>query len=288
MVKIIDGKSLADKILAKLKTKISSLTYTPGLAVVLVGDDPASRLYVKLKENACKKVGIYFEKHLFNVYTQEKEIVEKIQGLNINPKIHGIIIQLPLPRHLDEDNIIKQIDWRKDADGFHPFNVKNLLSGQKVIEPSLIKSIFVLLKQTKVNLKGKKVVVLANSDVFIQPLKFLLEKKSAQGRSALGGKAEVIAKKSGEYFQDTTREADIVIAAYGRPLLIKANMIKEKAILIDVGTNRSEEGKTVGDIDSEDIKEKASWLSPVPGGVGPLTVAFLLENTYLNSEYNNK
>jgi methylenetetrahydrofolate dehydrogenase (NADP+)/methenyltetrahydrofolate cyclohydrolase len=278
MTKIIDGKALAEKILSKLKTKVSKLTYSPGLAVILVGDDPASHLYIKLKEKAAKEAGIYFEKNLFNSFTQEKEILEKIDQLNINPKIHGIIVQLPLPRHLDEDNIIKHISWQKDADGFHPFNVKNLLQGQKVIEPGLIKSIFALLKETKVNLKAKKVTILANSDVFIQPLKFLLEKK----------KAEVIVKKSGEYFQDTTREADIVIAAYGRPLFLKANMIKEKAVLIDIGTNRAEEGKTVGDIDSEDIKEKAAWLSPVPGGVGPLTVAFLLENTYLNSEYNNK
>jgi len=275
MVKIIDGKLLAEKILSKLKTQISKLVYTPGLAVILVGDDPASQLYVKLKENACKEMGIYFEKHLFNVYTREKEIAEKIEDLNIKPKIHGILVQLPLPRHLDEDFIIKQIDWRKDADGFHPFNIKNILLGQKVIQPSLIKSIFALLKQTKVNLKGKKVAVLANSDVFIQPLKFLLEKK----------KAEVVVKKSGEYFQDATREADIIIVAYGRPRLIKANMIKEKAILIDVGTNHTEEGKTVGDVDFEEIKEKAAWVSPVPGGVGPLTVAFLLENTVINTEY---
>ncbi|MFA5070406.1 MAG: bifunctional 5,10-methylenetetrahydrofolate dehydrogenase/5,10-methenyltetrahydrofolate cyclohydrolase [Patescibacteria group bacterium] len=277
-MKLIDGKSLASKILGKLKTQVSQLTYAPGLAVILVGDDPASQLYVKLKEKAAKEVGIYFEKHFFSTYTQEKEIIEKIENLNHDPKIHGIIVQLPLPRHLDEDNIIKQINWQKDADGFHPFNIKNLILGQKVIVPGLIKSILTLLKETKVNLRGKKAVILANSDVFIQPLKFILGKK----------KAEVTFKKSGDYFQDAIREADIVIAAYGRPLLIKANVIKEKAILIDVGTNRTEEGKTVGDVDFEDVKNKAAWLSPVPGGVGPLTVAYLLENTYLNSEYLNK
>ncbi|MFH1366840.1 MAG: tetrahydrofolate dehydrogenase/cyclohydrolase catalytic domain-containing protein [Patescibacteria group bacterium] len=277
MTKIIDGKTLAEKILSKLKNQVSKLTYSPGLAVILVGDDPASHLYIKLKEKAAKEVGIYFEKHLFSAYTQEKEILGKIDHLNLNPKIHGIIVQLPLARHLDEDNIIKHINWQKDADGFHPFNVKSLLSGRKVMEPGLIKSIFALLKQTKVNLKGKKVAILANSDVFIQPLKYILEKK----------KAEVVVKKSGEYFQDVTREADIVVVGYGRPRLIKANMIKEKAILIDIGTNRTEEGKTVGDVDFEDIKEKASWLSPVPGGVGPLTVAYLLENTCLNAEFLN-
>lgn len=275
--KIIDGKKIAEEILAKLKTKISKLNFVPGLAVILVGDDPASALYVKLKESACQKVGLYFEKHLFNPLTQEKEILNKVDELNKSPRIHGIVVQLPLPRHLNEDRIIKQINWQKDADGFHPFNVKKILEGQKVIEPGLIKAVFALLKKSKTALKGKNVALLANSDVFIEPLKFLLKKK----------KAEVTVKKQGEFFQDTAKEADIIIVAYGRPNLIKSSVIKEGCTIIDIGTNRTEEGKTVGDTDFEDVINKVKAISPVPGGVGPLTVAFLLENTYLNAEYLN-
>ncbi len=278
MANIIDGKALAEQIKKNLKEKVSQASFTPGLAVVLVGDNKASHLYVKLKEQACKKSGIYFEKHLFNPLSQEKEILEKVEELNKSPRIHGIVVQLPLPRHLNEDRIIKQIKWQKDADGFHPFSIGKILEGQKVIEPGLIKSVFALLKKAKTPLKGKKVALLANSDVFIKPLKYLLEKK----------KAEVIVEKQGEFFQDTTKKSDIIIIAYGRPKLLKNSMIKEGCTIIDIGTNRSEEGKTVGDVDFDDVINKVKAISPVPGGVGPLTVAFLLENTYLSAEYMNK
>jgi methylenetetrahydrofolate dehydrogenase (NADP+)/methenyltetrahydrofolate cyclohydrolase len=274
MTKIIDGKALAEKIRKKLKEKIATSKIRPGLAVILVGHDEPSHLYVKLKEKACHEVGIYFEKYLFFYNTLEKEIIEKIQSLNKNLNIHGIVVQLPLPKHLDEDRIIEQIDWRKDVDGFHPYNIKNLLAGSKVIEPSLIKSILELIKATRMSLKEKKTAILANSDILIQPLKYLLEKK----------KAQVVVRKAGDYFQDATQEADLIITAYGRPRFLKAGMIKEEAVLIDVGINRTENGQTVGDVDFEDVKDKANFISPVPGGVGPLTVAFLLENTYLASQ----
>jgi len=274
MLKIIDGKILAEKIRKKLKEKIVKAAIKPGLSVILVGKDEPSHLYVKLKEKACQEAGIHFEKYLFFYNTLEKEIMERIQNLNKNPNIHGIVVQLPLPRHLDEDKIIEQIDWRKDVDGFHPYNIKNLLAGGKIIEPSLIKSIFELIKATRVSLKEKKVAILANSEVMIEPLKYLLEKK----------KALVSVRKAGDYYQDATQEADLIVTAYGRPKFLKARMIKEEAVLIDVGISRTESGQTVGDVDFEDIKNKASWVSPVPGGVGPLTVAFLLENTYLTSQ----
>ncbi|MDZ7798738.1 MAG: bifunctional 5,10-methylenetetrahydrofolate dehydrogenase/5,10-methenyltetrahydrofolate cyclohydrolase [Patescibacteria group bacterium] len=276
--KIIDGQALAEKIKKNLKNKISKTSFTPGLAVILVGDDKASHLYVSLKEKACQKVGFHFEKHLFNAQTQEKEIIEKVENLNKNSSIAGIIVQLPLPRHLDQDKIIKKIDWRKDVDGFHPFNIKKILEGQDVILPGLIKSVLALLKKARVSPKKKKIALLANSDVLIKPLKYILEKR--------GGQVEI--KKQGDYFQDTTRQSDIIIIAYGRPNLIKESMIKEGATIIDIGFNRLDDKKSVGDVDFEDVKDKVKKISPVPGGVGPLTVAFLLENTYLSAQYLNK
>jgi len=276
--KIIDGQALAEKIKKNLKNKISKASFTPGLAVILVGDDKASHLYVNLKEKACRKVGIHFEKHLFNSLTREKEIMEKVETLNKNPNIHGLVVQLPLPRHLDQDKIIKKIDWRKDVDGFHPFNIKKILEGQEVILPGLIKSVLALLKKARVSPKKKKIALLANSDVLIEPLKYVLEKR--------GGQVEV--KKQGDYFQDTTRQADIIIIAYGRANLIKESMIKKGVTIIDIGFNRINDKKSVGDVDFEDVKDKVKKISPVPGGVGPLTVAFLLENTYLSAQYINK
>jgi methylenetetrahydrofolate dehydrogenase (NADP+)/methenyltetrahydrofolate cyclohydrolase len=267
---IIDGNKIAEKIRQDIKRKLAYAKTTPGLAVILVGDDPASQLYVKLKERAAREVGIRFEKYFFNQYTREEEIIATIEKLNHAPHIHGIIVQLPLPRHLDEERIIKAVNFIKDVDGFHPHNIKNLLAGSTAVEPNLPKTILTILKSAKVKLKEKNVLILGKSEVFTEALKIMLERK----------KAQVMIKRTGDLFTEFSRAADILIVAIGQPRKIKADMIKEGVVIIDVGITH-EGHHVVGDVDFEDVKDKVSKITPVPGGVGPVTVACLLENTYL-------
>lgn len=266
---LIDGKVIAEKIQRDVKKRVAESGITPGLAIVLVGDNEASKLYVRLKEQAAREVGIQCNTYRFHANTTASLILDKIAALNHDPEVHGIIVQLPLPRHLPEDAIIKAIDFRKDVDGFHPKNVEGIMRGVAVPEPTLIASIFRLLKASKVKLRDSRVVVLANSPVFLDPFTHLLKKKGA----------DVRAFRRGERFEHATQEADVVIAAYGQPGMIKDRMIKEGSTLIDVGVTRMPDGSIKGDVDAESVKGKAAWLTPVPGGVGPVTVATLLERT---------
>jgi methylenetetrahydrofolate dehydrogenase (NADP+) / methenyltetrahydrofolate cyclohydrolase len=268
-MKIIDGKTLAKEIIQKVKTEIESLGFAPGLAVFLVGHDDASELYVKLKEKACKKVGIEFHKYTSDTSTSQEELLSSIEFLNNDPMVHAILVQLPLPEPFNDQEIINKMDFKKDVDGFHPETVKAFLSGDSQFVPGLSMGIVRLIESTEELLEGKHAVILANSDVFSRPLEKLLQDK--------GLTVEVV-KSSDKDFQDKTVEADILIVAAGRPNWIKADMIKENAILIDVGTTKVDE-KIVGDIDFESVDGKAGWITPVPGGVGPVTVAMLLENT---------
>ncbi|MFH2136803.1 MAG: tetrahydrofolate dehydrogenase/cyclohydrolase catalytic domain-containing protein [Patescibacteria group bacterium] len=263
---IIDGKKIAAEIRSEIKKEIAKLGIVPGLAVILVGADPASHLYVGLKEKAAAEAGIHFEKYLFFATEPEEKIVTKIQELNARPDINGIIVQLPLPQNYNENKIIAAIDPQKDADGFHPQNIAKLLAGEPKIIPPVISGILKLIESTNVELTNKKITILANSEILAKPLAKILEKNEVK---------TIIAP---ETLTTEISDADIVITALGRPKFITADAIKPGAILIDIGTTRLEDGTTVGDLDFDSASEKAGWITPVPGGAGPMTVAELLQN----------
>ena len=253
---LIDGKKLADEILAKLAKEIPKLKKRPGLAAVLIGANPASKLYLKLKEKACQKAGIDFHSYFIEKDCSEKQIIEVIDFLNNDPDTNGILIQLPLPEKFNTDKIIKSIAPAKDVDGFHPQT--------KVTSPNVL-GIIELIKSTGVNLKNQKITILSNSKKFAEPFKKLLPQSKISHL-----------KPQTSNLKTQTQKADILIVAIGKPKFIKPSMIKKDAILIDVGINKVK-GKTIGDIDPA-CDKIASWRSPVPGGVGPMTVAMLLQN----------
>ena len=282
-MKLFDGKKAARKILKEIKDEIKKKKRNrPALAVILVGDDPASKLYLKLKKEAGAKIGIKVQEYLFAASTKEEEIISKIKTLNEDKKVHGIIVQLPLPAMLNQDRVIASIDPKKDADGFQKENKKFSLAREKAeprFSPVLPNAILNALSEAlKNDLKNKKMVALVNSEIFGQSLKVLLEREGAQ-INCLVRKACVIMG-----VQNEVKEADVLISVRGCPRFIKGDMIKDGAILIDAGITRYSDGKIVGDIDSESVKYKAAFLTPVPGGIGPLTVALLLKNVYLASK----
>lgn len=272
-MELIDGRRIAAAITADAKKLVATLPREPGLAVVLVGDDPASRLYVQLKEKACREVGIAFTKTLLPANTRQEEILAAIQAFNERSDVHGILVQLPLPGHLNEDEVIASIDPAKDADGFHPETRRRFLAGDAAVMPPLVRAIDRLLAATGEPLAGKTAVVIAHSPVFAQPV---IHQLTQRGVSASHVKS--IATPPTNYKLPTTNptKADILIVALGRPGVISADDVKAGAIVVDVGTTRRE-GKILGDVDADSVKTKAAWLSPVPGGVGPVTVAALLE-----------
>ncbi len=262
---LLDGKALATKIRSKLTEEIKRLGTTPGLAVVLIGDDPASHTYVALKEKAAKEIGIHFEKILLPQNIDEELVLVKIDELNRRKDIHGIIVQVPLPPRLNEDRITQSIFPEKDADGFHPKNIELLVASAPRVVPNLMQAILRLLAATGTPLDGKKATILANSDTFAKPLAKLLTDRNMNVEIVIGQLSNVNYQMS-----------DILITALGKPHAITKDMVKENAIVIDVGTTRVDK-KIVGDA-HPNVAEKASWLTPVPGGVGPLTVAYLLQN----------
>jgi len=268
---ILNGKKLALKIEKKLASAIHKNKLRPGLAVILIGRDPSSRVYVTLKEKAARRVGINFHKFTLPSKISQKRVVNLIQKLNHNKKINGIIIQMPLPKHLNPDKIVATIDPKKDVDGF--------VSGSKFISPAH-QAVLALLKEAKKKIKNispgltrpgrEKIIILAKSLIFASPLKNLLEQKGALVKIKLIKERNYLA---------TMRKADIVIVAVGQPHFVKPFMIKKGATIIDVGYNRLR-NKPAGDVDPR-VEKRVSYLSPVPGGVGPLTVVFLLKNVYL-------
>ena len=264
---LLDGKSLAKNIRAKIKQNIQTSGVTPGLAIVLVGNDPASHLYVSLKEKTAKEVGMHFEKHLFFATEPEEKIIEKIGALNEQKDIHGIIVQLPLPESINEESIINAIDPKKDVDGFHPKNIALLLAGTPRRIPAVIRGILTLIEETGTILPQKKVFILSNSDIFASPLKKLLNDRQCAVRALHPKKKDPL---------PSLMNADLIISALGRPHAITKEMVKDGVIVIDVGTTREKE-KTLGDV-HPNVAEKTAWLTPVPGGVGPMTVAMLLQN----------
>ncbi|USN53511.1 MAG: bifunctional 5,10-methylenetetrahydrofolate dehydrogenase/5,10-methenyltetrahydrofolate cyclohydrolase [Candidatus Nomurabacteria bacterium] len=266
---LIDGRALAKEITDRTAAQLAKISGTPGLAIILVGNDPASEVYVKVKERACEKLGIHFALHRFPADANEADVLRKLEELNSDAKVHGIVVQLPLPSHLNEDRITQAIDWRKDVDGFHPMNVERYLTGQSGQAPSLIRSIMALLQKTDEQMNNKEALVLAYSDTFFLPMRKALESVGLQ----------VSAQRADEMQVDDVKKADVVIIAAGKSKYLRGDMLKPKSILIDVGINEMPDGSVTGDVDAESVEGVAAWRSPVPGGVGPVTVAMLLQST---------
>jgi methylenetetrahydrofolate dehydrogenase (NADP+)/methenyltetrahydrofolate cyclohydrolase len=270
-VQIISGKDVALSIRKELREKIVKEGLNPGLAIVLVGEDPASKLYVKLKKKAAEEIGIDFHEYLLDSDSTTEQIQENITFLNADTSIHGIVIQLPLPKGIDEDKVINTIDSKKDADGFHPKNVALYKNGMPYIEPALVQTVMRLIDESGEDISGKKAVIVANSPVFAEPLLTSFLKRGATA---------VFIQKDNRKFSDIIKDSDVIVIALGVPRIIKDGDCKKGAIVIDVGIN-TEDGEICGDVDLpdnlEDIKN-ISFITPVPGGVGPVTIAMLLKN----------
>lgn len=273
MAKIIDGKAIAAKIRGEITAEVAKLAskgVTPGLAVVLVGEDPASKVYVSMKEKACKDVGIFSDEYKLPADTSEADLLLLIDKLNHDPKIHGILVQLPLPKQIDTEKVLEAISPEKDADGFHPYNVGRLVIGKPLFQPCTPYGVMVMLKEAGVELAGKEVVVVGRSNIVGKPVAFMCLQQNATV-TLCHSKTRDLAAKVGM--------ADVVIAAVGQPEMIKGAWIKEGAVVIDVGVNRVGEKKLVGDVEFDAAAERASAITPVPGGVGPMTITMLLYNT---------
>jgi methylenetetrahydrofolate dehydrogenase (NADP+)/methenyltetrahydrofolate cyclohydrolase len=266
-MKLIDGRELARQLRSDIRSEIVQSGIRPGLAIILVGGDPASQLYVSLKERACQEVGIYFEKHILPADVIAEQVIGLIEELNARSDIHGIVVQLPLPNHLDEDNIIAAINPIKDADGFHPDNLAELAAEKPRLLPALTLSIMDLIRATKIEIKDKLVVVIANSHVFYEPQATVLQ--------LAGARTEFVGS---DVTHPLVLDADIIIIAIGQPKILKAEQVKNGVVIIDVGITKTANG-VVGDADAESLASQDGWLTPVPGGVGPMTVAHLLGNT---------
>jgi methylenetetrahydrofolate dehydrogenase (NADP+)/methenyltetrahydrofolate cyclohydrolase len=280
--KIIDGKQVAADMRAQLKAEVAELAkkgIVPGLGVILVGDDPASKSYVTAKQKACSEIGIYSDDNRLPENTPQKKLLSVINRLNIDPKIHGILLQLPLPEHINESEVLLAIDPAKDIDGFHPVNVGKMVQGQKAYLPCTPHGVVQLLIRSSVKIEGAHVVIVGRSNIVGKPLANILLQKSPLGNATV-----TVCHTRTRNLADHTRRADIVVAAVGRPNTITADMIKDGAVVIDVGINRVDDPtkktgyRLIGDVDFENVKEKASLITPVPGGVGPMTITMLLYN----------
>lgn len=278
MAQIIDGKLTSAKIREEIKAEAAALTAKgtqPGLAVIIVGEDPASQIYVRNKEKACDEVGFYSEKYALPAETTEAELTALIEKLNKDKNIHGILVQSPLPKHLDEKRIVAQILPCKDVDAFSEENVGKITLGTPRFLPCTPAGIMELLSRYNIETKGKHAVVVGRSNIVGKPMGLLL----------LGADCTVTTCHSRTVdLAKYTREADILVAAVGKSKLIKGDMIKEGAVIIDVGMNRDEDGKLSGDVDFEACEKKASYITPVPGGVGPMTITMLLQNTLTSAK----
>lgn len=280
---IIDGKQVAAEMRAELKAEVAKLReqgITPGLGVILVGEDPASNSYVTAKEKACAEAGIYSDDNRMPADTTQEELIAKVEQMNADPRIHGILVQLPLPKHIDEDAVISTISPDKDVDGFTPGNVGRLVIGQDCFMPCTPHGVVQLLARSGVEISGSHAVVVGRSNIVGKPiLNMLLQKKT--NANATVTMCHTGTRDMASY----TRQADILIVAAGRPETITADMVKPGAAVIDVGVNRVPDEtkkrgyRLVGDVDFEGVKEKASLITPVPGGVGPMTITMLMVNT---------
>ena len=270
---IIDGKAIAAKVRERIGSTVSTLKeqgITPGLAVVLVGDDPASRVYVGMKKKMCIELGMYSADHELPSTTTEAELLALIGLLNADARVHGILVQLPLPDHIDTDKVLEAISPDKDADGFHPYNVGRLMIGKPTFQPCTPYGVMVMLDEIGYDLKGKEVVVVGRSNIVGKPVALMCLSRHA---------TVTICHSRTKDLPDVVRRADVVIAAVGKAEMVKGDWIKPGAVVIDVGINRVGEKKLVGDVEYAAAAERASAITPVPGGVGPMTIAMLLQNT---------
>jgi len=282
---ILDGKKVAQDIRNELKADIEKLKTTgsemPGLVAILVGDNPASESYVKGKAKACEEIGMRAKTEKYPAEMKEEELLQLIESYNNNKQFHGILVQLPLPEHIDEDKVIEAISPQKDVDGFHPISVGNLVIGKPAFRSCTPAGIQELLIRYKIETKGKHLVVLGRSNIVGKPIANIMLQKKEFANSIV-----TICHSAAPNVSYYTKQADILVAAMGSPKFVKANMVKDGVVVIDVGINRVDDKSTakgyklIGDVDFDEVSKKASYITPVPGGVGPMTIAMLLKNTY--------
>jgi len=279
MAKIIDGKAISAEIRAEIKAeveaKIARGECRPGLAVIIVGEDPASQVYVRNKKRACEEVGFYSEVYELAADTKQEELNALVDKLNADEKIHGILCQLPLPKHLDENEVILRIDPKKDVDAFHPYNVGKIMIGDYDFLPCTPAGVMALLERSGIEVSGKECVVVGRSNIVGKPQAMLL--LHANG-------TVTVCHSRTKNLAEVCRRADILVAAIGKADFFGADMVKEGAVVIDVGMNRRADGKLTGDVNFAEVEPKASYITPVPGGVGPMTITMLLKNTLTASE----
>jgi len=275
VAKIIDGKAVAARVRQEVAVAVARLAeagIVPCLHVVLVGEDPASQVYVRNKGKACEEVGIRGVTHRLSAETTEEELLALLAGLNADPDVDGILVQLPVPKHINSDKVIDALDPARDVDGFHPFSLGMLMSDRPGVEPCTPAGCIRLIDETGIDLKGLHAVVIGRSLIVGKPMAQLLLRRHA---------TVTICHSRTTNLPEVVRSADVVVAAVGKPRMVKGDWIREGAVVIDVGVNRTEDGKLVGDVDFEAASQKASWITPVPGGVGPMTIAFLMRNTVI-------
>ena len=285
---LIDGKALAASMREEIKQRTTALTakgITPGLAVILVGDDPASRSYVSAKEKACETAGIFSDDNRLPADATQADLIALIEAKNADPRIHGILVQLPLPRHMDEDDVLSHVIPEKDVDGFHPVNLGKMVLGQPCFLPCTPNGIVQMLARSNVETKGAHVVVVGRSNIVGKPVANILLQKQAHANATV-----TVCHTGTKDMGHHTRQADILIVAAGRPKTVTADMVKPGAVVIDVGVNRVEDAsrprgyRLVGDVDFDEVRKMASLITPVPGGVGPMTITMLLHNTVVSAE----
>lgn len=273
---LIDGKKTSKKIRERLKNEISMLNQqgiVPGLAVILVGDDPASRIYVNNKKKACEKIGIYSTEYTLDKTAPQENILSLIKKLNSDPKIHGILVQLPLPKHIDTQTVLQAIDPAKDVDAFHDINAGKIFKGTANLKPCTPAGIIELLKEYDIPISGKICTIVGRSNIVGKPLSMLMLQEDA---------TVIMCHSKTKNLALMTKLADILIVAVGKEKMITSDMVKENAVVIDVGITRNPDGKIFGDVDFDTVSQKASYITPVPGGVGPMTITMLLRNTIIS------
>lgn len=283
MAEIIDGKVVATAVRGRIRTEVEAFVQTtgkrPGLAVIIVGEDPASQVYVRNKKRGCEEVGMHSEEYALPTETTEEELLALIDKLNNDSQIHGILVQLPLPAHLDAEKVILAINPEKDVDAFHPQNVGKIMIGNFSFLPCTPAGVMELLKHYQIDLCGKNCVIIGRSNIVGKPQAMLMLKENA---------TVTICHSKTKNLAEITKNADVLVAAIGKAGFVTADMVKEGAVVVDVGINRTADGKLCGDVDFETVRAKASYITPVPGGVGPMTITMLLENTLTAAKEQNK
>lgn len=281
MAKIIDGKAVSAAVKEQVKEETARLKaqgIVPGLAVVIVGDDPASRVYVNNKKKACELVGFHSEEYALDAETTQEELMALVEKLNKDDSINGILVQLPLPKHLDDKAVIAAIDPKKDVDAFHAENVGKIMIGDYKFLPCTPAGVMELLASENIEIEGKSCVVIGRSNIVGKPMAMLLLHKNG---------TVTITHSRTRNLKEICLEADIIVAAVGIPKFLKGDMVKDGAVVIDVGMDRDENGKLCGDVDFDEVEKKAGYITPVPGGVGPMTIAMLMKNTLMAAKLAN-